>query len=127
MPDSTTEEAFLRSWDEVQKFYRNLLTNPGWEPIAPILDLIAALRAKGFDRRLRAGQATWQLVLSRSREHGLRPGQPSVTLLPDRTTGKLFVNAFLDEESQSYFELGHIGVSPGLIAVLLELCERSVD
>jgi hypothetical protein len=42
------------------------------------LRFIAALRAAGFDHELRAGQALWSFILSRSRRHGLRQNQPYV-------------------------------------------------
>ena len=49
-----------------------------WPKRPDILDLIAALRQIGYDRKLRAGQSLDAFVVSRSRKHGLRPEQPSV-------------------------------------------------
>jgi hypothetical protein len=37
------------------------------------------MRSKGFERTLRAGQSLYTLVLSRSRRHGLRENQNSIS------------------------------------------------
>jgi hypothetical protein len=64
------EGEFVLSWDSIEQFYADHPVNDG------ILRFLTQLRAAGFDRTLRAGQSLYTLILSRSRRHGLRRGQP---------------------------------------------------
>jgi hypothetical protein len=69
------EGEFLISWDLLETFFGRVKVD------APRrLALIAALRAAGFDRKLRAGQSLTSMLLSRARNHGLADGQPFVRL-----------------------------------------------
>jgi hypothetical protein len=68
------EGEFLMSWDEVEEFYKEVNL-----PIrAGIMQLIKTMRQKGFDKTLRAGTSLYDLMLSRSRRHGLNQQQPYV-------------------------------------------------
>lgn len=68
------EGEFLRSWDEIEQFYKEVNL-----PIrAGIIQLIKTMRQKGFDKTLRAGTSLYDLLLSRSRRHGLKQEQPYV-------------------------------------------------
>src|SRR6266851_9835805 len=91
------EEAFMASWDRIERFYvrtffwRTPLADidpsevktladsteykSRYEKLKPRLGLIAEMRKQGYDRQLRAGSSLSSLVLSRSREFGLRPDQ----------------------------------------------------
>ncbi|WP_276483070.1 hypothetical protein [Paraflavitalea pollutisoli] len=69
------EGEFVLSWDSIEDFYKELQLDNKTE----ILRLIRRMREKGFDRTLRAGQSLYTLVLSRSRRHGLRENQNSVS------------------------------------------------
>jgi len=69
------EGEFLLSWDNIENFYREIDLDKKSE----ILQLIALMRTKGFDRTLRAGQSLYTFMLSRSRRHGLRANQDSVS------------------------------------------------
>jgi len=69
------EGEFILSWDTIETFYRE----GDLDTKAEVLRLIALMRAKGFDRTLRAGQSLYTLVVSRSRRHGLRQNQSSVS------------------------------------------------
>ena len=69
------EGEFILSWDNVENFYRELELDKKPE----ILNLIKQMREKGFERTLRAGQSLYTLVLSRSRRHGLRENQNSIS------------------------------------------------
>jgi len=71
------EAEFIRSWDEIEQFYKEGYKkfNLNLDRIN-ILNFISQLRQKGFDRTLRAGTSHFTLVLSRSRYHGLKVGQP---------------------------------------------------
>jgi hypothetical protein len=62
----------------MEQFFSWHSTLSGGEWLKPMLHLIASLRQQGYDRQFRAGQSMDALVLSRSREHGLRSEQPRV-------------------------------------------------
>lgn len=68
------EGEFLLSWDGVEEFFKevNFPIQPG------IMQLIKTMREKGFDKTLRAGTSLYDLLLSRSRRHGLNQEQPYV-------------------------------------------------
>ena len=68
------EGEFIESWDGIEEFYEEMRF-PSAEAVRA---LVATMRKKGYDRTLRAGQSMFTLILSRSRRHGLRQGQPSV-------------------------------------------------
>jgi hypothetical protein len=72
--DGTVGE-FILSWDDIEEFYREENLDKKNE----ILQLIKEMRSKGFERTLRAGQSLYTLVLSRSRRHGLRENQNSIS------------------------------------------------
>jgi hypothetical protein len=59
--------------------------------LLPIYKLIFLLRYTGHDTKLRAGQTVDWLVLSRSKLHGLRPDQASLTIIADPDQEKLTV------------------------------------
>jgi len=68
------EGEFLQSWDSIERFYKGFAQRRSDAP----LRFIAALRAAGFDRELRAGQSMWSFIVSRARRHGLRRNQPNI-------------------------------------------------
>lgn len=72
------EEAFLRSWDGMEGSFDGMILYSGWGHMKHMLTLIRLLRERGYDRKLRAGQSMTSFILSRSLEHGLREGQPSL-------------------------------------------------
>lgn len=80
VPDVTDVEGeFLCSWDWIQEFYSADLKD--WTFSGAMLRLLTELRLAGYDRRLRAGQSMYTLVLSRSRRHGLRAEQPFLAVV----------------------------------------------
>ena len=68
------EGEFVESWDHIERFYDKM----NFPPAEAIRNLIKAMRAKGYDHTLRAGQSLYTLILSRSRRHGLKEGQPNI-------------------------------------------------
>jgi hypothetical protein len=71
---SPLEGEFLKSWDRVEEFFKEVNL-----PIQPdIMQLIKTMREKGFDKTLRAGTSLYDLLVSRSRRHGLKSEQPYV-------------------------------------------------
>ena len=85
------ERDFVLSWDRLEEFYRSISSFPEQ---ARALDFIAALRAIGFDRTLRAGQSLYTMLLSRSLRHGLRGDQVAVAF--DFRDGLVHVTSDLD-------------------------------
>jgi hypothetical protein len=73
------ERDFFESWDSIEEFYKCSDTPefrvPFW---TEALQMIAQLRRAGYDRKLRAGQSLFMLVVSRSRQHGMSPEQPAI-------------------------------------------------
>jgi hypothetical protein len=69
------EGEFILSWDNIEDFYSEFELDKKNE----ILRLIKQIRAKGFEKTLRAGQSLYTLVLSRSRRHGLRANQDNIS------------------------------------------------
>src|SRR5207245_11075726 len=65
---------FIESCDRIEQFYREMELPPA----ASVRAFVAEMRRHGFDRTLRAGQSLYTLMLSRSRRHGLRLGQPHI-------------------------------------------------
>jgi hypothetical protein len=69
------EGEFIHSWERIEKFYRLYC----WcEFLESVLSMIHSMRAAGYHHLLRARQSHWSLVLSRSRRHGRRRGQPHI-------------------------------------------------
>lgn len=58
---------FIESWNSIERFYKRIDEN--FTP--KVLQLIKEMREHGFDKKLRAGQSLYTLMLSRSRRHGL--------------------------------------------------------
>jgi hypothetical protein len=73
---SSIEQKFSESWDEIEQFYTTFFDLPDWQYLKPIAGLISDLRSRGYDKQFRAGQALTWFVLSRSQEWGLRSEQP---------------------------------------------------
>lgn len=65
---------FIESWNQVEAFYSQIELNLKDK----ILNFIKAIRAKGFDKSVRAGTSMYSLILSRSRRHGLRKNQSCI-------------------------------------------------
>jgi hypothetical protein len=70
------------SWDVVEHFFAGLVERV--PSVAAVRTLLPQLREAGYGSRLRAGQSLSTLVLSRSREHGLREDQSRLSLAPRR-------------------------------------------
>ncbi|MCA9032824.1 MAG: hypothetical protein KDA66_18550, partial [Planctomycetaceae bacterium] len=68
------EGEFIVSWAAAEEFYLNLQ----WSFSDAALRFMQELRAKGYDKTLRAGQSMSSLVLSRMRRSGVRGDRPSI-------------------------------------------------
>jgi len=72
---NSIEGEFMISWDNIEQFYNEI----GLEKKDEILSLIRQMRSKGFDKTLRAGTSLYSWILSRSRRHGLKENQNSIS------------------------------------------------
>ncbi|MVN88249.1 hypothetical protein GO986_15995 [Deinococcus sp. HMF7620] len=71
------EGEFLASWDAIEAFFGH-----DWNFLHPNRrQFIQALRVRGYDRCLRAGQSMTTFILSRSRRHGLQAQSAYVALM----------------------------------------------
>mgnify|MGYP001119764513 CR=1 FL=1 len=71
------EGEFMVSWDGIEKFFDEC-DSASFPVKQDVLGLIRAMRAKGYDHHLRAGQSLYSLVLSRARRHGLNGNQSCI-------------------------------------------------
>jgi hypothetical protein len=94
------EVAFVQSWDWIEQFYRDdLLSQATWRWLGAVPNLLSGLRERGYDRVLRAGQSLFILILSRSREYGLRDDQPFVAIEPQRDGSMRLTSKFAGKET----------------------------
>lgn len=112
------EGEFLASWDWIQGFYDELRF-PGRQPA---LLFLAALRAAGYDRKLRAGQSLWSLIVSRSRRHGLRADQPRIVF--DFHGEGLRMHSGDGAED---VQLPRVALTPEIEGALRRLAEEEID
>lgn len=81
------EEHFMSSWDHMFYFFSCFLKRPHPQNFQLMIDLIKEFRERGYDKKFRAGQAVSTLILSRSKDYGMREGQHSISiyLTPENT------------------------------------------
>lgn len=110
------EGEFLQSWDRIEDFYSK---HPNRDSV---LQFIASLRAAGYDRTLRAGQSLWSCILSRSRRHGLREGQPHIVF--DFSGEELLMHHW---EGTKGAQLPRAELTPEVDAALQRLAAEPID
>jgi len=113
------EGEFLESWDETEGVY----SGSRFPPKDLVLPFIADLRRAGYDRKLRAGQSIWSLVVSRSRRPRLRPEQPLVSFQFRENAMQVFSSTQGEERSSEI----PIAMSDTVERVLSRLVERPID
>ncbi len=74
MVNCNIEQEFVSSWERIEMFY----TRDNFVHKEETLEMISEMRQCGYDKRLRAGQGMYNLILSRSKQHGLRIEQPHI-------------------------------------------------
>ncbi|MGL4551452.1 MAG: hypothetical protein ACRC33_09720 [Gemmataceae bacterium] len=109
------EGEFAASWDGVEEHFRD-----EYAPGPPVLTLIAAIRAAGFDQKLRAGQSMYNLIVSRSRYHGLREGQPLVVFEFRGEGMRVYVG-------ERRLTLPRVELDPRVEEILRDLAAQPVD
>ncbi len=115
------EEEFLRSWERMEIFFAE--DNMPW--MTQMLPLIRALRTRGYDRKLRAGQSMVTFIVSRSRENGLRDGQPSLAF---DITAQRGISAHLRGEHVSrIMTVDRVEITPEIEELLIPLLAYPID
>jgi len=115
------EGEFISSWDRIERFY----DNERFPPKSRVLQFIHQLRRAGYDRKFRAGQSMWTLMLSRSRRHGLRDDQPRVTFEFSWDVDSMAVTARNRAEQSTL--IASVSVSDEIHSTLNRLLEIAVD
>jgi hypothetical protein len=121
------EHEFSESWDHIEKFYAhqiNWFHNAQW--LKPIFGLIAELRKRGYDKKLRAGQGMMRFQLSRSREHGLRLGQPMLgfAIQPDKGMEVVYYES---PHPAIEFKAETVEITPEIEDLLTRLLSHPID
>jgi hypothetical protein len=113
------EGEFIESWDQMEGVYGG----SRFPPRALVLPFIAELRRAGYDRKLRAGQSIWSLVVSRSRRPRLRPEQPVVSFQFHESSMEVYARDQAEQRLQDV----PIALSDNVEQVLHHLIERPID
>lgn len=87
------EQDFKESWEGIEEFYMMLL-DKGWEKASSLRNIVQTLRENGYDKNFRAGTSMATFILSRSRRHGLRARQASLSFETTRYGLKVTYNKF---------------------------------
>ena len=117
------EKDFIQSWDSIEQFYVQL--SQSWKWLNPIHNLIAELRAKGYDKHLRAGQAMDWFILSRSRKHGLREEQPRLVINIDSEVG--FTAHYNEPDTNIELAFERVELTPSLEELIERLAKHPID
>jgi len=122
---SIIESGFIKSWDDIENFYVDLLSYEGWDHVKPVQDLIKQLRALGYGKLLRAGQSIYVLVLSRSKNWGLRDNQHRIGI--EATYDNIFRVWYVGEKKFKEFETENLIDNEDLQEVLNLLLQQPID
>lgn len=113
------EGEFILSWDYIENFYQELELEKKIE----ILKLIKQMREQGFDKTLRAGQSLYTMILSRSRRHGLRDNQNSISFSFDYIKSRMEVRTRQGEK----FEFSKIEYNDTIDKLLRSIELEKID
>ena len=120
------ETDFLDSWTEVEVYFKDLSTADNYEFTRPVVEIIAYLRGKHFDRKFRAGKSMWILFLSRSKHWGLRDDQHSIGIEPiPNNKFKVFYSD--GEEIFSSFETSTLKDNIQFESMLIDLTKQPIN
>lgn len=113
------EGEFIESWDQMEGVYEG----SRFPPRTLVLPFIAELRRAGYDRKLRAGQSIWSLIVSRSRRPRLRPEQPVVSFQFHENSMEVYAR---DRDEERLHDVP-IAMSDTVERVLRSLADRPID
>jgi hypothetical protein len=120
------EADFIRSWDGVEEFYKNYSEIFRIET-TEILNFIAQMRTKSYDKVFRAGNSLFALVLSRSLYHGLRGDQASLIFEFLKNTLKIYTSQDDRIKNVPIISTPHIELTPEIERLLKDLEIRKID
>lgn len=121
------EKDFKESWDVVERTITVLFSGECWETFRnTALSLFAEMRAKGYDKHFRAGTSLNTFVISRSRQHGLRPEQPRLGIDLGRD-GKMSVIYYESGTILKKIEFDGAGLMPELEELFQRLLQHPID
>ena len=117
------EADFIRSWDEVEHFYKEVSKYPNdKKEILEKLKFTSQLRAKGYDRIFRAGTSFMAPVLSRAMRHGLRMDQPCLIFeFKDDNKINIYTSYRARFNSEVKYSASNILLTPQIEKLLKEL------
>jgi hypothetical protein len=115
------EGEFIMSWNGIERLYNEMGANVDWPFLPKVRQFIAALRDKGYDRSLRAGQSMMSLIVSRSRRHGLRMNQPRIAFC----FGNKGMTAHITPDGRKLH--GEIEVTEAICSLLDRLAAADID
>jgi len=125
MNQLTTETLFMQSWNKIEAFYHNDDAIGKWLWVLPLRQIIHDLRTLGYDRHLRASQAMFTFVISRSIQPTLQPGQASIafTLFRDNTMEVRYYSP--DEETT--LEFSHTILDSQIEPLIEKLLQQPIN
>jgi hypothetical protein len=115
------EGEFIESWRNIERFFREM---PSGVVPPTVLPFIVQICTAGYEGTLRAGQSMTTFVVSRSRRHGLRDGQPAIYFEFGRRG--MVVSVRLDRKKERHtFE--QVELTAEVRALLDRLVEQAID
>jgi hypothetical protein len=106
--DKSIEEIFEESWIGPLAHYHQQILYSKVTWLIPMDHLIHQLRLRGLDRQLRAGSSMERLILSRSKQYGLRDDQLSIMFCPTPHNTVLVVQHNIDSSEPFHILSGEI-------------------
>lgn len=125
--EKVIEAKFIQSWDKVEQNYRE--TSGLFKiDLSERLKFISQLRAKGYDKIFRAGTSVWELVLSRSKHHGLRNDQPYLIFeIRDDSEIKIYTSEKERIEGKAKLHSSGFDITPQIEKLLKEFEKENID
>ena len=117
---------FLRSWNQLEQFFREF--NPQhWPQMPTARQFLVDLRSKGYHLLLRAGSSIDNLILSRSRRHGLERGQARIRFVFKFNNEGLDIYHNIGEEKIVKESIAEIACQDRVLELLNRLVEEPID
>jgi hypothetical protein len=120
------EVEFAASWDGAERFFAEIMTHTPLEYMDSMLELIAELRKRGYDRKFRAGTQMLEFLLSRSRQYGLQAGQ-AVLRIELHPKGGMKVRYFQRPDADINLKLQKVEITPAVADLLKRLLAQPID
>ncbi|MEO8609193.1 MAG: hypothetical protein ABI690_14985 [Chloroflexota bacterium] len=118
------EKEWVQSWDSVIYFFTRI--NANHQCRKPLLDLIAELRARGYDRQLLAAQSMLTLIFRRHRGHrGLPNGKPTLSINPN--SNRSFTIHYSGRDGEVTMEIEQLEFTPDLEILLKRLVAHPIE